>query len=192
MDIHSIEKLTNERWLNLFGATFRHQDHTGRWIFASRHNQPKDRVGLVDAVVMVPVLHVEGAEPRLVMRREFRVPIGGWVYALPAGLLEPGEPIEDTVRRELREETGYEVTRIKRISPPLYSSCGVTDEAAVLVFLDAHAMPDGRTHHEPGEEIEVLLLSHAEVCRLCDDPAVQIDAKAWTVLYLFEQMGRFV
>ena len=191
MDILKIEKLSDERWLNLYGATFRNKGHTGRWVFASRNNQPKEKAGVVDAVVMAPLLHVEGQEPRLVMLREFRVPVGGYVYGLPAGLLEPGEPIETTARRELREETGYEVTRIKRISPPLYSSCGVTDEAAVLVFLDAHAVPDGRTHHEAGEEIEVVLLSHAEVCRLCNDPAVLIDAKTWGVLYLYQQLGRF-
>ena len=64
-------------------------------------------------------------------------------------------------------------------------------EAAVLVFLDAHAVPDGQTHHEAGEEIEVVLLTHAEVSKMCDDPAVQIDAKAWGVLYLYQQLGRF-
>jgi len=192
LDILKVEKLTDERWLNLYAATFRHNDHSGRWLFASRRKAAEVRSPAVDAVVMVPILHVPGEPPRLIVLREFRVPIGGYVYGLPAGLLEPDEPIEDTVRRELREETGFEVTRIKRISPPLYSSCGLTDEAAVLVFLDAHAPAGAQPKHEAGEEIEVLLLDHAAVCRLCEQPDLGIDAKAWSVLYLYQQLGQFV
>lgn len=192
MDILGVEKLTNERWLNLYAAQFRHNDHQGRWVYASRKKRAEDAPRPADAVVMVPILHEAGHEPRLVMLREFRVPVGGWIYAFPAGLLEDGEPVEETARRELREETGFEVTRIKRVSPSLLSSAGVTDEAAVLVFVDAYAPKGAQTKHEAGEEIEVLLLTHADACRLCDEPTVRIDAKAWGVLYMYQQLGRFV
>lgn len=193
MEILNIEKLTDERWLNLFAARYRHQKHEGRWVFASRK---EERVGpgpvTIDAVVIVAILHEEGRPPRLVMEREFRIPVGGWVHGLPAGLLEPGESVEETARRELREETGFEVTRVKRVSPALFSSCGMTDESAVLVFVDVRApLAPPVQVLEPGEVIEVVLLEHADVCRLCDDPTARFDAKAWSVLYLYQQMGRF-
>ncbi len=192
MDILHVEQLTDEKWLNLFTAEFRHHDHTGRWVFASRHREREKQTALkTDAVLVVAILHVEGEPPRLILLREFRVPVGNYIYALPAGLLEDGEAPEETARRELREETGFEVTRVKRITPPLYSTCGITDEAAVLVFVDAHAPPDAKPHLDGGEEIEVVLLDYAAACRLCDEPAIRIDAKAWLALYLYQMLGRF-
>ena len=41
-------------------------------------------------------------EPRLVLLREYRVPLGEYNYAFPAGLVEHGETPEAVARRELR------------------------------------------------------------------------------------------
>src|SRR4051812_19826911 len=131
MEVQRLEKLTGEKWVNLFAATFEHAGRTGRWVFASRRDDPRaQRRG--DAVVIVPVLRDPGAPPRLVLIREFRVPAGGYVIGLPAGLLEPGESVEDTARREVREETGLEVTAVRRVTQPLLMSAGMTDESAAL------------------------------------------------------------
>jgi ADP-ribose pyrophosphatase len=41
---------------------------------------------------------------RVCLLRQYRYAAGGYLYELPAGKLEPGEPPEVTVRRELLEE----------------------------------------------------------------------------------------
>ncbi len=191
MRILQLDQLTHEPWLNLFAATYEHDGRQGRWLFASRKAEPY-RGGGGDAVVMVPVLHVSGEPARLVMVRELRVPVGGYSYALPAGLIEAGETVEDTVRREMREETGLEVTRFKRLTPPLYSSSGMTDETAVMAFVDVQFSPQGKPALDEGEDITLLLLDHPDVCRLCDAPDLPMDAKAWTVLYLYQQLGQIL
>jgi ADP-ribose pyrophosphatase len=87
MHIQKIEQITDEKWLNLYAATFEHHGHSGRWLFASRKPQPnRDRGG--DAVIVVPILRADNEPPRLVMVREFRVPVGDYVFAFPAGLLD--------------------------------------------------------------------------------------------------------
>jgi ADP-ribose pyrophosphatase len=193
MRILDLQKLTDEKWLNLFAATFEHKGHTGRWLFASRKAQPqKEGPGAGDAVVIVPVLRNPGEPPRLVMIKEFRAPIGSVVWALPAGLLEKGEPVEETVRREMMEETGMEVVRFKRLTQPLYSSAGMTDEAAALAFVDVRSTPESLPKLEASEDIEVVLLDFDGVCRLCDDAGAKIDAKAWSALYLYQQLGEFL
>jgi ADP-ribose pyrophosphatase len=189
MNISHVEKLTNERWVNLFAATFEHNGHGGRWVFASRKDKP--HTGLTnDAVIIVPVLRNPGEAPRLVLIREFRVPVGSYVYGLPAGLIEQGEPIEEAIRREIREETGFEVTAIHRITQPLLSSSGLTDEAAALAFIDVQGPPESAQYLEASEEIQVLLLDYEEVRRLCDDNTALIDAKAWTILFLYRSLGK--
>ena len=56
---------------------------------------------IVDAVVMVPVLHTDGQPSKLVMIREFRIPLNGYSLAFPAGLLEEGgRRREDALRRK--------------------------------------------------------------------------------------------
>ena len=191
MHIEKVEQITNEKWLKVFAATFEHNGHSGRWVFASRRSKPYgEHAG--DAVVIVPVLRTPGEPPRLVMVKEFRVPVGGYVYAFPAGLLEAGESVEETVRRELLEETGMEVLTVKRITQPLYSSSGLTDEAVAMAFVDARATPETKPKLEAAEDLEVLLLDFAAVCRLCDDKSVRIDAKAWATLYLYQQLGQLV
>jgi ADP-ribose pyrophosphatase len=192
MKILGVEKLTDEKWLNLFAAKYRHNGKTGRWVFASRKPDPQANKDSCDAVLIVPILQAPGQPPRLVVIKEFRVPVGDYIHGFPAGLLEPGESIEETVRREVLEETGFEVVRIKRVSPPLYSTSGMTDETAAMAFIDVRAVPGSAQRLEGSEDIEVLLLDFAEVCRLCDATDVRFDAKAWTALYLYQQLGRLV
>ncbi len=189
MHIQKIEQLTREKWLNLYAATFEHHGHSGRWLFASRKPQPNhDRSG--DAVIIVPILRTDNEPPRLVMVKEFRVPIGDYIFAFPAGLLDDGESIEDTVRRELMEETGLEVVAVKRVTQPLYSSSGLSDEAVAMAFVEARMTPEALPKLDKAEDLQVVLLDFAGVCRLCDDRAARLDAKAWAILYSYQQMGR--
>jgi ADP-ribose pyrophosphatase len=189
MHILDVKKLTDERWLNLYAARYEHNGHQGSWVFASRRLQPRAPAA-GDAVVIAPVLREPGKPPRLVMLKEYRVPVGGYLYALPAGLLDDGEGVEEAARRELLEETGLTLASVKRISPPAFSSAGLTDESVYLAFVDAVATPDGKPEPEASEDFEVLLLDFASVCKLCDDPSARIDVKAWSVLYLYQQLGK--
>ena len=191
MEIKSVEKLTNEKWVNLFAAEYEHKGETGRWLFASRKPAAHQPVGPAgDAVIIAPILLADGHPPRLVLEKEFRIPVGDYVIGFPAGLLEPGESVEDAVRREILEETGFEVVRFKRITQGLYASSGLTDEAAAVAFIDVRAVDGGRPKLEASEDIEVILLEFPEVSRLCDDSTARIDARVWMVLYLYQQLGR--
>src|SRR5258708_25508903 len=121
MEILKVEKLTNEKWLNLFAAAFRHNDHVGRWVFASRKaGDPYAQAGRSDAVIIVPVLRDHGLPPRLVLEKEFRVPAGGYVLRLPAAVLEPGERIGDAVHPGVLGVPGPAAVPSPRLAPPLY------------------------------------------------------------------------
>jgi NAD(P)-dependent dehydrogenase (short-subunit alcohol dehydrogenase family) len=64
------------------------------WVYASRR-LPGEPARL-DAVTII-ALHGDGAAPdaprRLVVLEEFRVPVDGWEFGLPAGLIDAGEAI---------------------------------------------------------------------------------------------------
>jgi ADP-ribose pyrophosphatase len=192
MEILRTEKLTDERWVNLFVRVFRHNGREGRWSFASRGDGTPPPAGRFDAVVIVPILLGKGrARPRLVMLREYRAPVGDYIYAFPAGLGEEGETLEAVARRELKEETGLDLVEVKHVSPPVYSSAGMTDESAVMVFVTAKGATGYKATPEAAEEFETLLLDYRQVCELCNSPA-RIDGKAWVVLYMYQMLGRLV
>ncbi len=139
-----------------------------------------------DAVVIVPY-HVPSAS--LVVIREFRIPLGCYQVGFPAGLVDHGEAVEQAARRELLEETGLELIGIRRVSPPVYSSSGMTDESVVMVYADCQGNPSS-DFNESSERIEAIMLSRHEASMLMDDPALKFDVKTWLVLRSFVQTGQ--
>lgn len=74
------------------------------------------------------MLLTDEAGERVLLLREFRLAAGEAVYNFPAGLIEPGESIEQAARRELREETGLTLTSISAILPACYNALGFSNE----------------------------------------------------------------
>jgi ADP-ribose pyrophosphatase len=189
MRIKGGEKLTDFKWLNLFNIHYVDSHDTERqWQVATRHKHPKCMTGqfaIPDAVVIVP-FHI--GRGKIVMTREFRVPLAGFEYGFPAGLIDDGETVEATTRRELYEETGLSVVQILKISPPIYSSAGMTDEAVTMVFVECEGLPSAAAN-EGAEQIEVILASPSEIAIMCRDSALKFDAKAWLVLSEFAEKG---
>src|SRR5207248_2358368 len=139
-----------------------------------------------DAVFIVPILKTPLGN-RLVVLREFRVPLGDYEISFPAGLQEPGESIETTARRELAEETGLALTQILAVSPPVVSTAGLSDESATIAFVECTGEP-GTAGADHSEEIEVLILDYDSIVSLRQSRA-KFSAKAWCLLLMFEALG---
>ena len=86
----------------------------------------------------------------------------GWVWELPAGKLEPGEPPELTARRELEEEAGRRASRWDALGAYV-SSPGVFTESVHLFM--ARGLETVTTSHEASEVIELHWVPLAEACR---------------------------
>jgi ADP-ribose pyrophosphatase len=189
MKIQSAARLTNSKWLNMFEISY--VDPAGRirtWQSVSRGEEPKCVTGkydIPDAVVIVPFHTATG---RLVITREFRVPLGDFEYGFPAGLVDQGETVAQAARRELREETGLNLTRCLKISPPLFSSAGMTDESVSMVYAECDGQPS--TQGNSGSElIEIQLISPLQAAQMCRNPALKFDVKAWLVITEFAEKG---
>ena len=188
--IDTLQRVADLRWLKLFEVEYEHPlGARGKWQFASRKSQPRlDGSPLVpEAVFIVPILKTPTGN-RLVMTREFRVPLGDYEHSFPAGLRDAGEDVETTTRRELAEETGLALKRIYALSPPLASSAGLTDESAVIAFVECEGTPH-TDNTEKSEDIHLLVVDFNQM-RSLRQTAVKFSSKAWLVMLLFEALGR--
>lgn len=127
------------------------------------------------SVTIIPLLDRE----RVCLICNFRVAVGRRLLELPAGTREPGEPVEETARRELLEETGYRADRWERL-PGFFVSPGILDERMEL-FLATELTP-GNPAREEGEEIENQILSWDEIERRIDSGEIE-DAKTLVGLW---------
>jgi ADP-ribose pyrophosphatase len=189
MKIIDSTKLTTLEWLNLFNVSYldKNGEHKN-WQIASRKKEPKcvaKDFANPDAVVMVPF---HKSKKKMVITKEYRVPLADYEYGFPAGLIDEGEKIQEAARRELKEETGLELTRFIKIGPPMYSSAGMTDESVSMVYIECDGEPSTEGN-EGSENIQVLFVSREEALRLCEDASLKFDAKAWIVLINFAKFG---
>lgn len=184
MDIYKKEKITNYPHLNLIRARYKDTAGTDKsWLYASRQNS-----AVPDAVVIVP-FHQQ--KNKLVIIKEFRVPLAGFQYGFPAGLVDPGESIVQAGRRELYEETGLSVVDVIKQSPAIFSSSGLTDESICLLYVACDGTATTR-HNEASELIEVEMLSQDQAAHCMGKDDTLFDVKTWIILDRFAATGKVV
>ena len=107
--------------------------------------------------------------------RQYRYAIGGYIYELPAGLVDDGESVCDAAIREMHEETGLtlEITDLPIGNKGGYSSAGMTDETCTLVVGKVTGKISDK-YKEASEEIEVLLVDKKEAARILKEENVCI------------------
>lgn len=108
------------------------------------------------ALVELEIVHHPGGaavvaldrENQVCLLRQYRHAIGGWLWELPAGKLDPGEPPLTTAQRELEEEAGLRATRWESLGK-IISSPGVFTEIVYLFLArDLSSVPANTEAHE--------------------------------------------
>jgi len=100
------------------------------------------------------------AQKRICLLRQYRHAAGGYIYELPAGKLEAGEPPEATIRRELAEEAGMNAANWQSLGA-YFSSPGVFTEIIHLYLATGLVPVEARPEADEVFEIEWWPLDQA-------------------------------
>ncbi|HEX7045019.1 MAG TPA: NUDIX hydrolase [Burkholderiales bacterium] len=116
---------------------------------------------------------------RVCLLRQYRPVFRDWIWELPAGKLDPGEPPLATAQRELMEEAGIQAAQWTDLGG-IYSSPGVFGEIVHLYLArELTAVPSAIEEHEL---LEVHWLPLEEALRLAAEAKI---ADGKTVAGLF-------
>ncbi|MDP9426261.1 MAG: NUDIX hydrolase [Actinomycetota bacterium] len=115
--------------------------------------------GVLESGGFAAVVPVTG-DGRVVLVRQWRQPVGGFTLELPGGGVEAGEDPRETVRRELREEAGYEARDLVHMFS-LHTSPGRSTEVCHLFRCRAEKLPQG-PEPEPTEFVSTVEMPLSE------------------------------
>lgn len=178
--VKSIEKQTNNRFLNLYQfEAVRRNGESAPYFVASRASGMEELKALKhdkrsDGVIIYAVYGEH--KDKVVLVRQFRYPINDYIYEFPAGLVEPGEDMFDAGVREIYEETGL-TFHPKRVNDayakPFYTTVGMTDECCGTVYGYCEGTPSN-ARQEESEDIEIVLADREECKRILKEENVAI------------------
>ena len=174
--ISAIKKLSDNRYLNLYelDATFRDGNRAPYYVASRRKNVDAIKAAThdnrADGVILYGVYGEN--KDKVVLIRQYRYPVDGYVYEFPAGLVEPDEDMLEAGIREMFEETGLAFTPVQT-ARPFYTSVGMTDESCGTIFGYCSGEPS-TAHQEGSEDIQVVLADREECKRILKEENVAI------------------
>ena len=184
-------KILSDNWYVLKKFDYDYQKKDGSWETQSRE--------VYDRGNGATILLYDKKEQNIILIRQFRMPTyvngnpGGMMIEACAGLLEE-ENAEECIRRETEEETGYQVSQVKKIFQAYMSPGSVTEIIHFFVAEYSKAMKIGEgggvaTEHENIEVLEIpfakaldmigneikdaktiMLLQYAKMTNLLENP----------------------
>ena len=177
--IRGIRKQTDNKYLNLYeqDALFRDGSAAPYYVASRRKDVAQLRSVTHDSMPDGVILYGVYGENRdkVVLVRQYRYPVDGYVYEFPAGLVEPGENMQDAAIREMFEETGLQFTPVDGGSycRPFFTTVGMTDESCGTVFGYCSGQPTN-ANQEGSEDIQVILADREECRRILKEEKVAI------------------
>lgn len=188
--VGKITKKTDNRFLHFYELEAIHRDgKASPYFMASRTGDPENLKAVAhhnnpDGVILYGVYGEQ--KDQVVLIRQYRYPIAGYVYEFPAGLVEPGEDLLTSGAREMFEETGL-TFRPVGFTNPFFMSVGMTDESCGTVFGYCEGQPTN-CNQEASEEIQVIIADRDECRRILKEENVALPC-AYMLMHFIGSQG---
>jgi len=119
------------------------------------------------------------SDDEIILIKQYRYTISGELFEIPAGIIEKGENPEETIKRELIEETGYKANTIQYLGW-FYPSVGYTDEKIYLFKASDLEL----TNNKHDKEIELEKVSFKKAISMIENGKI-IDGKTIIAILIY-------
>ncbi len=176
LTIKNIRKAAKLNYLHSFQIDYQLADGKNKvWEMVSRHGIARLRDEIDNGASYsdgTTILATNQAKTHVVLIREYRVSAGRYLYALPAGLIDDGETIEQSAIREFKEETGLTLNVVK-VSRSRYTSIGLCNERVNIVYGYYSGTPSDQFTEE-SEDITPLIVDRSQIVDILQSREVPI------------------
>jgi len=128
------------------------------------------------------------ADDMVVLVRQYKHGIGEEVLELPAGAIDEGETAEACARRELREETGYEVEDLSHAAT--FATDPTNSNSHLYLFSGSGARLVAAPEPEPTEEIAVELVPLDDLRGYVTGGSIDVSSHVAAIYYMLDKIGR--
>lgn len=173
-------KLSNE-WATLNRIDYDYKFESGDWKRLSRESYDRGNG--------TSILLYNKEKGTVVLTKQFRMPAydnsknDGMSIEVCAGAIDKNEPPEVCIIREVEEEVGYRILKVKKVMEAYMSPGAVTEKMYLFIgeYTDAMKINDGGGLEIEDEEIEVLEIPFSTALTMIDNFEI-IDAKTIMLL----------
>lgn len=127
-------------------------------------------------------------EGKVVMVKQYRHGIGEISIELPGGVVDEGENVEEGVRRELLEETGYQFENLQYLGK--ISANPSTTNNLMHMFLATGGEKVAEQKLDEAEEVEVVYMTIDEVKALMREQKILQSLHLNCIFYALEKLGQ--
>ena len=176
-----LEKVKDGKYLKNYEITYLNKAKKKKKYEIVSRKELKDvsDIGRAPSGISIVAFH----DGKLLLLREFRMSVNRTIFNLCAGMIEEGESIEECIRRELYEETGLSVKKIRTILPPSYAAVGISDTKTYIAIVDAEG--EFSDHTSDNEMIQAQFYSKEEVQKLLETE--EFSSRSQIIAYFFVQ-----
>lgn len=177
-----IRKQTNNKFLNIYEMDA--LTSTGKsfnYYFATRNSDENIRIRTrnMDPEGVLIYAIKEDEPDKILMVYQYRYPIDDYMYELPAGLIEKGEAAGAAAVREVKEETGLNLTVYEGGNPdfrrPYVFAQGFSDETGCTIYGTVSGDITDKLQ-EDSEDIRAFFADKDEVRRILHEEKVSMRA----------------
>ena len=184
MELIGFEKVKDGKYLKNYEITYKNKAGKEKKYEIVSRRELKDATDLGAAPSGVSIIAT--CNGKLLLLKEFRMGVNREIYNLCAGMIEKGETIEECIKRELYEETGLKLKKIKKILPPSFAAVAISDTTTYLAFVEVEGEITD-IHTSANEQIKGGLYDKEQVTKLIE--MYPFSSRAQLAAYCFTLMN---
>ena len=185
------QKILSDRVYKLYEVTFGYQLQSGEWVEKNRE--------VFDRGNGATVLLYNKEKGTIILNYQFRVPTllngneSGFMIETPAGVIETEDAsVEQSMIREIEEETGYRVESVKKVMELFMTPAAVTEKIYYFTapYTDDMKVSEGGGVASEHEDIKVLEMPFKEAIAKVESGDI-VDAKT-VILLQYAQLQKLM